>query len=158
MKVQQHILQLKNLWKFEVKLESMTLILTFYIPTHKKCQAQIAATVNITDLFLSSNSSGMGIKSWTVFFFFYIVLFLLLFLLQQPHHILQKRLLEAKMSRGRMNMCGVTTNNGSVLLSSNHLNLHKDENEEDEDFIYVPCKVREIYTRYPHTSTVWGCT
>ncbi|XP_022612073.1 nuclear receptor-interacting protein 3 isoform X2 [Seriola dumerili] len=57
----------------------------------------------------------------------------------QPHHILQKRLLEAKLSRGRMNMCGVTPNNGGVLLSS-HLNSHKDEEEEEENFIYVPSK------------------
>ncbi|XP_071347470.1 nuclear receptor-interacting protein 3-like [Trachinotus anak] len=58
----------------------------------------------------------------------------------QPHHILQKRLLEAKLSRGRMTMCGVTTNNGGVLLSCSHLNSHEDEEEEEEDFIYVPCK------------------
>ncbi|XP_044048333.1 nuclear receptor-interacting protein 3-like [Siniperca chuatsi] len=57
----------------------------------------------------------------------------------QPHHILQKRLLEAKLSRGRMNMCGVTPNNGGVLLSRTHLNSHEDEEEEEEDFIYVPC-------------------
>ncbi|XP_023254685.1 nuclear receptor-interacting protein 3 isoform X2 [Seriola lalandi dorsalis] len=57
----------------------------------------------------------------------------------QPHHILQKRLLEAKLSRGRMNMCGVTPNNGEVLLSG-HLNSHKDEEEEEENFIYVPSK------------------
>ncbi|XP_051237687.1 nuclear receptor-interacting protein 3-like [Dicentrarchus labrax] len=57
----------------------------------------------------------------------------------QPHHILQKRLLEAKLSRGRMRMCGVTPNNGGVLLSCNHLNSHE-ENEEEDDFMYVPCK------------------
>ncbi|XP_074489849.1 nuclear receptor-interacting protein 3-like [Sebastes fasciatus] len=59
----------------------------------------------------------------------------------QPHHILQKRWLEAKVSRGRMNMCGVTPNNGGVLLRSTHFNSHEDEEEgEEEDFIYVPCK------------------
>ncbi|KAM7397149.1 hypothetical protein PAMP_020145 [Pampus punctatissimus] len=59
----------------------------------------------------------------------------------QPHHILQKRLLEAKMSRGRINMCGVTTpNNNAVLLTCSHLNSHEDEEEEEEDFIYVPCQ------------------
>ncbi|XP_045892844.1 nuclear receptor-interacting protein 3-like [Micropterus dolomieu] len=57
----------------------------------------------------------------------------------QPHHILQKRLLEAKMSRGRINMCGVTPNNGGVLLTRDHLNSHEDEEEEEEGFIYVPC-------------------
>ncbi|XP_041795714.1 nuclear receptor-interacting protein 3-like [Chelmon rostratus] len=58
----------------------------------------------------------------------------------QPHHILQKRLLEAKLSRGRMSMCGVTPNNGGLLLSCRHINSHEDEEEEEEDFIYVPCK------------------
>ncbi|XP_026221487.1 nuclear receptor-interacting protein 3 [Anabas testudineus] len=59
----------------------------------------------------------------------------------QPHHILQKRLLETKMSRGRMNMCGVKPNNGDVLLSCNQLNLNKDDDdEEEEDFICVACK------------------
>uniref|UniRef100_A0A665WPU2 Uncharacterized protein n=1 Tax=Echeneis naucrates TaxID=173247 RepID=A0A665WPU2_ECHNA len=36
---------------------------------------------------------------------------------QGPHHILQKRLLEAKLSQGRMNMCRVTPNNGHVFLN-----------------------------------------
>ncbi|XP_076588257.1 nuclear receptor-interacting protein 3-like [Chaetodon auriga] len=58
----------------------------------------------------------------------------------QPHHILQKRLLETKLSRGRMNMCGVTPNKGGVLLSCPRLNSHEDEEEEEGDFIYVPCK------------------
>ncbi|XP_030280578.1 nuclear receptor-interacting protein 3 [Sparus aurata] len=58
----------------------------------------------------------------------------------QPHHIIQKRLLETKMSRGRMNMCSVTPNNGQILLSCTHLNSNEDEEEEEEDFIYVPCK------------------
>ncbi|KAF3706184.1 Nuclear receptor-interacting protein 3 [Channa argus] len=58
----------------------------------------------------------------------------------QPHHILQKRLLEAKLSRGRMNMCGVTPNNGGVVLSNNHLNSREDEGEEQDNFIHVPCK------------------
>ncbi|XP_040894889.1 nuclear receptor-interacting protein 3-like [Toxotes jaculatrix] len=58
----------------------------------------------------------------------------------QPHHILQKRLLEAKLSRGRMNMCGVTPNNGGILLRCSQLNLHDDEEEEEKDFIYVPGK------------------
>ncbi|XP_018549068.1 nuclear receptor-interacting protein 3 [Lates calcarifer] len=58
----------------------------------------------------------------------------------QPHHILQKRLLEAKLSRGRMNMCGVTPNNGGLLLSRSRFNSHEDEEEEEEDFIYVPGK------------------
>nr|XP_046250273.1 nuclear receptor-interacting protein 3-like [Scatophagus argus] len=58
----------------------------------------------------------------------------------QPHHILQKRLLETKLSRGRMKICGGTPNNGGVLLSSSHLNSHEEEEEEEEDFIYVPCK------------------
>ncbi|KAM7415122.1 hypothetical protein PAMA_019783 [Pampus argenteus] len=56
----------------------------------------------------------------------------------QPHHILQKRLLEAKMSRGRINM--TPNNNASVLLTCSHLNSHQDEEEEEEDFIYVPCQ------------------
>ncbi|XP_068452671.1 nuclear receptor-interacting protein 3-like [Clinocottus analis] len=56
----------------------------------------------------------------------------------QPHHILQKRLLEAKRSQGRMNMCGVTPNNGGVHLSCTHFTSHEDEDEED--LIYVPCK------------------
>ncbi|CAK6954526.1 nuclear receptor-interacting protein 3-like [Scomber scombrus] len=60
----------------------------------------------------------------------------------QPHHILQKRLLEAKMSRGRISMCGVTTpnNNNAVLLTRSRSNSHGDEEEEEEDFIYVPCQ------------------
>ncbi|KAK2842666.1 hypothetical protein Q5P01_012866 [Channa striata] len=58
----------------------------------------------------------------------------------QPHHILQKRLLEAKLSRGRMNMCGVTPNNGGVILSNNHFNSREDEGEEEDDFIHIPCK------------------
>ncbi|XP_073328863.1 nuclear receptor-interacting protein 3-like [Pagrus major] len=58
----------------------------------------------------------------------------------QPHHILQKRLLEAKLSRGRMNMCGVTPNNGDILLSCTHFSSNEDEEEEEDDFIYVPCK------------------
>ncbi|KAM9352306.1 nuclear receptor-interacting protein 3-like [Symphorus nematophorus] len=64
----------------------------------------------------------------------------------QPHHILQKRLLEAKLSRGRMNLCGVTPNNGSVLLSRSRLNSHENEEDEEEDFIYVPgkCLGREV--------------
>ncbi|XP_047452313.1 nuclear receptor-interacting protein 3-like isoform X2 [Mugil cephalus] len=52
----------------------------------------------------------------------------------QPHNILQKRLLEAKLSRGRMNMCG------GVLLSRSLVNSHDDENEEEEDLIHVLCK------------------
>ncbi|XP_030587973.1 nuclear receptor-interacting protein 3 isoform X2 [Archocentrus centrarchus] len=56
---------------------------------------------------------------------------------QGPHNILQKRLLEAKLSRGRINMCGVTPNNTEVHLSCHHLNSHEDE---EEDFIFVPCK------------------
>lgn len=56
----------------------------------------------------------------------------------QPHHILQKRLLEAKRSQGRMNVCGVTPTNGAVLL--NCTRFHSDEEEEEEDFIYVPCE------------------
>ncbi|KAM3609222.1 uncharacterized protein V6R79_011290 [Siganus canaliculatus] len=58
----------------------------------------------------------------------------------QPHHILQKRLLEAKFSRGRTNMCRVTPNNRDLLLNCHHFNLHEDEEEEEEDFIHVPCK------------------
>uniref|UniRef100_A0A665WPV6 Uncharacterized protein n=1 Tax=Echeneis naucrates TaxID=173247 RepID=A0A665WPV6_ECHNA len=58
----------------------------------------------------------------------------------QPHHILQKRLLEAKLSQGRMNMCRVTPNNGHVFLNCNHLNLNDNEEEEEGDFIYVLCK------------------
>ncbi|XP_028288041.1 nuclear receptor-interacting protein 3-like [Parambassis ranga] len=49
----------------------------------------------------------------------------------QPHNILQKRLLEAKLSRGRVNTCG------GVLLRCSHLNSQE---EEEEDFIQVPCK------------------
>uniref|UniRef100_A0A667ZGV7 Nuclear receptor interacting protein 3 n=1 Tax=Myripristis murdjan TaxID=586833 RepID=A0A667ZGV7_9TELE len=59
----------------------------------------------------------------------------------QPHHILQKRLLEAKLARGRLNTCGVTANNNGVLLNRNQVKSLKDEEEEEEDFIYVPCKV-----------------
>uniref|UniRef100_A0A3Q0QTT9 Aspartic peptidase DDI1-type domain-containing protein n=1 Tax=Amphilophus citrinellus TaxID=61819 RepID=A0A3Q0QTT9_AMPCI len=59
----------------------------------------------------------------------------------QPHNILQKRLLEAKLSRGRINMCGVTPNNTEVHLSCHHLNSHEDE---EEDFIFVPCKVAHL--------------
>ncbi|XP_029010811.1 nuclear receptor-interacting protein 3-like isoform X2 [Betta splendens] len=55
----------------------------------------------------------------------------------QPHHILQKRQLEAKLCRGQMNMCTVTSN-GGVLLNSTHLNVHEDEDEDD--FIFVPCR------------------
>ncbi|XP_058500873.1 nuclear receptor-interacting protein 3-like isoform X1 [Solea solea] len=55
----------------------------------------------------------------------------------QPHHILQKRLLEAKL--GRMNMCGVKANSGVVLLSCSHLNSREDDEEMEEDFIHVPC-------------------
>ncbi|KAM4619158.1 nuclear receptor-interacting protein 3-like [Polymixia lowei] len=58
----------------------------------------------------------------------------------QPHHILQKRLLEAKLTRGRLNLCGVRPANGGVLLSQSHLRSHEHEEEEEEDFIYVPCK------------------
>lgn len=87
---------------------------------------KLTTIVNITDLFISAYSKTRSLCS------------MCLFLLQQPHHILQKRLLEAKLSRGQMNMC---TNNGGVLLNSNHLNLHEDEDEEDEGFIYVPCRV-----------------
>ncbi|XP_010736972.3 nuclear receptor-interacting protein 3 [Larimichthys crocea] len=58
----------------------------------------------------------------------------------QPHHILQKRLLEAKLSQGRMNMCGVTQNSGGVLLSCTQFSSHGDEEDKEEDFIYVPCK------------------
>ncbi|XP_078023687.1 nuclear receptor-interacting protein 3-like isoform X3 [Epinephelus lanceolatus] len=59
----------------------------------------------------------------------------------QPHHILQKRLLEAKLTRGRMNLCGVTPNSGALLLTCSQFNSHQDEEEEEEeDFIYVPCK------------------
>lgn len=62
------------------------------------------------------------------------------FSLQQPHHILQKRLLEAKLSRGQV--CGMTPNKGGVLLSRAHLKSHdKEEEEEEDDLIYVPCKV-----------------
>ncbi|XP_049430804.1 nuclear receptor-interacting protein 3-like isoform X2 [Epinephelus fuscoguttatus] len=60
---------------------------------------------------------------------------------QGPHHILQKRLLEAKLTRGRMNLCGVTPNSGALLLTCSQFNSHQDEEEEEEeDFIYVPCK------------------
>nr|XP_020449092.1 nuclear receptor-interacting protein 3 [Monopterus albus] len=58
----------------------------------------------------------------------------------QPHHILQKRLLEAKRPRGRMNMCGVTPTSGGLLLSGSCFSSHEDEDKEDEDLIYVPCK------------------
>ncbi|KAM9375839.1 nuclear receptor-interacting protein 3-like [Pholidichthys leucotaenia] len=60
----------------------------------------------------------------------------------QPHNILQKRLLEAKLSQGRMNMCSVKPNNGGVLLSRNRINSRQDEEEEEqeEDLIYVRCK------------------
>ncbi|KAL3061013.1 hypothetical protein OYC64_009263 [Pagothenia borchgrevinki] len=51
----------------------------------------------------------------------------------QPHHILQKRLLESKLSRGRMN-------NEGISLSCTHINSHEDEEEEADDFVYVPCK------------------
>ncbi|CAI5665641.1 unnamed protein product [Oreochromis niloticus] len=56
---------------------------------------------------------------------------------QGPHNILQKRLLEAKLCRGRINMCGVTPNNGEVHLSCSHVNSQEDE---EDDFILVPCK------------------
>ncbi|XP_041652273.1 nuclear receptor-interacting protein 3-like [Cheilinus undulatus] len=55
----------------------------------------------------------------------------------QPHHIIQKRLLEAKLSQGRINMCGVTQNNGGILLNCSRLNSNE---EDEEDRIYVPCK------------------
>ncbi|KAM9854838.1 nuclear receptor-interacting protein 3-like [Aulostomus maculatus] len=65
----------------------------------------------------------------------------------QPHHILQKRLLEAKLSRGRVTMCGVTPRNNAVLVTRSHLNPHEneeeeegEEEEEEEEFIYVSCK------------------
>ncbi|XP_071761030.2 nuclear receptor-interacting protein 3-like [Centroberyx gerrardi] len=57
-----------------------------------------------------------------------------------PHLILQKRLLEAKLTRGRLNMCGVTPNHSGVFLSRSHLRSHEEEEEEEEDLIYVPCK------------------
>nr|XP_019934392.1 PREDICTED: nuclear receptor-interacting protein 3 isoform X1 [Paralichthys olivaceus] len=58
----------------------------------------------------------------------------------QPHHILQKRMLEAKLSRERINLCEVTVNNGGVLLSCSPLNSREDEEEEREYLIYVQCK------------------
>ncbi len=79
--------------------------------------------------------------------------FVCVFASQQPHHILQKRLLEAKLSRGRTNMFGVTPNNGGVRLSCNLLNSHEDEEEEEEDFIFVPCKVSGSCLRYFRTNT-----
>ncbi|XP_054633525.1 nuclear receptor-interacting protein 3-like [Dunckerocampus dactyliophorus] len=60
----------------------------------------------------------------------------------QPHHILQKRLLEAKLSsRGRMGVCGLSPGNNNFLqLKRNHSkSLDKDDPDED-DFIYVACK------------------
>ncbi|KAM4572980.1 nuclear receptor-interacting protein 3-like [Odontesthes bonariensis] len=57
----------------------------------------------------------------------------------QPHNILQKRLLEAKLSRGRVKMCGVSANSGGVLLTCRRLSSNEDEKDED-DFIHVACK------------------
>ncbi|XP_074533948.1 nuclear receptor-interacting protein 3-like [Halichoeres trimaculatus] len=57
----------------------------------------------------------------------------------QPHHIIQKRLLEAKLTRGRMSMCAETQNNRGVFLNCSHLHSNEDEDDE-EDLIYVPCK------------------
>uniref|UniRef100_UPI0037E9C418 nuclear receptor-interacting protein 3-like isoform X1 n=1 Tax=Semicossyphus pulcher TaxID=241346 RepID=UPI0037E9C418 len=59
----------------------------------------------------------------------------------QPHHIIQKRLLESKLTRGRFNMCGLTQHNGGLLMNCSRLNSNEDEEEEEEDLIQVPCKV-----------------
>ena len=80
---------------------------------------------------------------------------LFLSVLQQPHHIIQKRLLETKMSRGRVNMCGVSPNNGQILLSCTHFNSNEDEEEEEEDFIYVPSKV-SLYHKVQWTVLYFG--
>uniref|UniRef100_UPI0037E850DA nuclear receptor-interacting protein 3-like isoform X2 n=1 Tax=Semicossyphus pulcher TaxID=241346 RepID=UPI0037E850DA len=58
----------------------------------------------------------------------------------QPHHIIQKRLLESKLTRGRFNMCGLTQHNGGLLMNCSRLNSNEDEEEEEEDLIQVPCK------------------
>ncbi|XP_077373286.1 nuclear receptor-interacting protein 3-like isoform X2 [Festucalex cinctus] len=55
----------------------------------------------------------------------------------QPHHILQKRLLEAKLSRGRM---PGNSNNSVLLLKRNASNSHDKDNGDEDDFIYVSCK------------------
>ncbi|KAM9807655.1 nuclear receptor-interacting protein 3-like [Neosynchiropus ocellatus] len=55
----------------------------------------------------------------------------------QPHHILQKRFFEAKLCQGRL-ISGVPPNNHSLHFT--HLNSHGNEEEEDEDYIYVPCQ------------------
>ncbi|XP_075884739.1 nuclear receptor-interacting protein 3-like [Nelusetta ayraudi] len=58
----------------------------------------------------------------------------------QPHHILQKRLLEAKLSRGRMSL-SPGEGGGGVLLTLTHFNSDEEEEEEEEgDLIYIPCK------------------
>ncbi|CAJ1056153.1 nuclear receptor-interacting protein 3-like [Xyrichtys novacula] len=58
----------------------------------------------------------------------------------QPHHIIQRRLLEAKLTRGRLNMCGDTHNNGGVLLNCCHLHSNEDEEEDKDELIYVSGK------------------
>ncbi|XP_077424948.1 nuclear receptor-interacting protein 3-like [Vanacampus margaritifer] len=58
----------------------------------------------------------------------------------QPHHILQKRLLEAKLSRGRINGTLPGNSNNSLLLRRNASNSHDKDNGDEDDFIYIFCK------------------
>ncbi|KAM4734761.1 nuclear receptor-interacting protein 3-like isoform 2-T3 [Anableps anableps] len=57
----------------------------------------------------------------------------------QPHNILQKRLLEAKLSQGRIDTRGVTPNSRGMQLSCWQFS-NEDEKEEGEEMIYVACK------------------
>lgn len=79
--------------------------------------------------------------------FIWIRAVLCLSLLQQPHNILQKRLLEAKLSQGRIDTRGVTPNSRGEQLSCWQLS-NEDEKEEGEDLIYVASKVGGIWTEY----------
>ncbi|XP_038150730.1 nuclear receptor-interacting protein 3-like [Cyprinodon tularosa] len=56
----------------------------------------------------------------------------------QPHNILQRRLLEAKLSQGRMDTHGVTPNSRGVHQLS--CRQFSNEDEEGEDLICVACK------------------
>nr|XP_057931884.1 nuclear receptor-interacting protein 3-like isoform X2 [Doryrhamphus excisus] len=59
----------------------------------------------------------------------------------QPHHILQKRLLEAKLSsRGRLGGYGLSPGNNNFLLKRNHSKSLDKEDPDEDDFIYVACK------------------
>ncbi|XP_047202463.1 nuclear receptor-interacting protein 3-like [Girardinichthys multiradiatus] len=57
----------------------------------------------------------------------------------QPHNILKKRLLEAKLSQGRIDTRGVTPNSRGVQMSCRQIS-NEDEKEEGEDIFCLACK------------------